>query len=1042
MKRSTPPSSNLQQLKEQYARSFQLAYDQLNLAQKQAVDTIEGPVLVVAGPGTGKTQVLTLRIANILRQTDTKPSSILALTFTESAAQNMRLRLAALIGPDAYYVQISTFHAFCSQLITNHLEYFPLNPASQPITDLERFELIGSIVEELPLEAVKPLNSPLFHVRSLMSNISAYKREAVSPTTLRELVEQQWQAPESITSRTERLKVAKRQQQLVEQIRVYEEYQQRLRAAGRYDFEDMLALTVEVLSREEVLLQEYQEQYLYILIDEYQDTNTVQNKVTRLLASYWGEAANIFAVGDPHQSIYRFQGASLENIVQFIQWYPKATVITLSQGYRCSALVYDVAHELIEKDTSLDALATTGESGTQLQQALKAPLTTEKLNRNSLAIVTAPDQATALIALVEKIQALLVAGTSPNEIAILYTKNRYAAEIIPLLEKWAIPYYLEGGLDAIAQPVVQQFLILCTVVVGLRQGGEISSQLFEVCTYPWLEIDRVTLFQLGRFAGKERRSLLSVMRLPTVELTSSIGEEIDVAAHQKLSELLGQLEQWGALDYQVVFTTWLETVVAQSGLHQYLTKQANELLEPLLAVYSLFAFVKQLNAANQQFRLADFVRAVETLQAQSVAIPLQTLSSTDQRVRLSTVHKAKGQEWQHVFLLHLIDGVWGNRRPPTTLPVPEQIVATASALARQSKEQRNQDDRRLLYVALTRATERVELWYAEQSEQNGVLRPAVPSIFLSELDHRQEIERVVATITASPAEIAAALVGPRPESQEHARLETYLKQLVADFPLSITALNNYLRDPAKFLYRSLLALPSAKLPHLAFGTAIHSALELLGTQRLRGVATVSEAQIFQRFDQQLQRELLTNEERERRRQRGHQVLRAYRKLQDFSVFDIWQIEYKTGYGAQAAFLHDTRLTGRIDRLDWVDNSHRALRVVDYKTGKPKTKNEILVATATARNTLSERERTLPESIRGPYQRQLLFYRLLGQLDRSFAPEISLGTFEFVEAPLDHAKIIEHTFSLEEAAVAELRGLIQTVMIEIRSLAFMKEIPGF
>src|SRR5690606_21453363 len=137
--------------------------------------------------------------------------------------------------------------------------------------------------------------SPLFHVQSLMSNISAYKREGISADTLRELVERQWQDPESITSRTERLKVEKRQQQLLEQIKVYEEYQQRLRAAGRYDFDDMLALTVEVLSREEVLLQEYQEQYLYVLIDEYQDTNTVQNKVTQLLSSYWGEAANIFA---------------------------------------------------------------------------------------------------------------------------------------------------------------------------------------------------------------------------------------------------------------------------------------------------------------------------------------------------------------------------------------------------------------------------------------------------------------------------------------------------------------------------------------------------------------------------------------------------------------------------------------------------------------------------------------------------------------------------------------------------------------------------
>lgn len=1037
MKKPTPSArASSRNAASAYAASFQVAYDALNSAQQQVVDTIEGPVLVVAGPGTGKTHVLTMRIANILRLTDTKPSSILALTFTESAAQNMRQRLAALIGPDAYYVQISTFHSFCAQVIANHLEYFPLDPASQPITDLERFELLRSIVQELPLTAVKPLNSPLFHVRSLMANISAYKREGVSPEALRSLIDEQWQDPEEVSSRTQRMKIAKQQQQLLEQLEVYEQYQQRLRSAGRYDFDDMLALTAEALSREEVLLQEYQEQYLYVLVDEYQDTNTIQNTVTYLLSSYWGEQANIFVVGDPHQSIYRFQGASLENSTQFITWYPQAKIYTLTQAYRCPSLIYDVARELIAKDTSLSTLETLGTGGRALKAALSQPLVTTKTTAEPLAIVKAPDQMTSLVALVENIKTLLDTGTPADEIAVLYTKNSFVIDLIPLLDKWSIPFYVEGGLDALTQPVVEQFMTLCLAVIGLRQGDDVNQQLFELCTYPWFSIDRVTLFQLGRFAGREHRSLVEVVQLSDKALTAALGFAVDTEAVAKMRELLDRLEQWGALDFQVVFISWLEAVIAESGLHHYLVDQSDTELEPLLALYSVFAFVKQLNVADHQFRLVDFVRAIETLREQHVVIPLQTLASTEERIRLSTVHKAKGQEWEYVFVLHVVDGIWGNRRTPASLPVPEHIVKTASAIARQSKEEQNQDDRRLLYVALTRAKKQVELWYPEQSEQEGVLRPRVPSIFISELDHRNDIIRKTARATSTPAVLASLLIGPPPTSLQRGRLEAYLGELVADFPLSITALNNYLRDPAKFLYQNVLSLPAAKLPHLAFGTAIHAALEEAGSQQLRSTDRHILGPILRRFDTQLQRELLTDAERERRRQRGHDVLRAYFKLHDFSTDTIWQTEYKIGYGGQAAFLDDIRLTGRMDRLDWNDDERKTVRVIDYKTGKARTRNEVLAATVSARSQLSEREQSLSEEIRGPYQRQLLFYRLLGQLDRSFEPEITLGTFDFVEAPFDAEKTLEHTFSLTDEGVKQLRVLIADVMREIRSLSFL------
>lgn len=1015
-----------------YKTIFQSAYEKLNDAQREAVDTIEGPVLVVAGPGTGKTQVLTMRIANILLQTDTKPSSILALTFTESAATNMRERLAALIGPDAYYVQISTFHAFCAQVITNHLEYFPLNPNSQPITDLERFELLQGIVTDLPLRAVKPLNTPMFHVRSLMTNISAYKREGVTPEKLQELIQKQWQDPEEITSRTARSKLDKQQQQLLDQHLVYDEYQKRLRASGKYDFDDMLALTSEVLSREEVLLQEYQEQYLYLLVDEYQDTNAVQNNVTHLLASFWGEEANIFAVGDPHQSIYRFQGASLENVAQFIHWYPNAKLCTLTVGYRCSELVYGIAHEVIEKDTSLEALQDEKTGASQrLKAALSKELVTTKKIKNSVAIVRSPDQTALLVALVEKIKALLDSGVPASEIAILYTKNKHALDILPLLQKWSIPFYVEGGLDALKLTIVEQFSTLCSTILSIRSGEDASQLFFEICTYPWFSVDRVILFQLGRFAGKSRISMFDALSLSDETLLAELSlTSIDEI--ERIRALKNQLEEWGVLDFQMVFTTWLETVTQQSGLHLYLMSKTDEALEPLLGLYSVFAFVKQLNATNHELHLLDFMRSLEVLREQHVMIPVQSLSPSDTRIRLSTVHKAKGQEWDYVFLLHVIDGVWGNRRPPPSLPVPEHIVETTTTLERQTKEQLNQDDRRLFYVALTRAKERVELWHADSSELDGIVKPRVASIFLTELDHRDDIVRLEAVPKIEPLDLASKLTAPAPLSKDRGRFEAYLSIIVTEYPLSVTALNNYLRDPTKFLYQNLLALPAAKLPHLAFGTAIHAALELLHTD-------AKPALMLKRFDEQLEREVMTEAERKRRRERGHDVLKAYLNARADSNDLLWRAEYKVGYARQAAFLDDIRLTGRIDRLDWNDQTHKTVRVVDYKTGKSRSRNDLLVATETARAQLSERERSLAEGIQGSHQRQLLFYALLGQLDQSFEPSITMGSFDFVESVLDQGKLQEHTFTLEAEQVNELKKLIKIVMQEIRSLSFLDQI---
>jgi len=295
--------------------NFELAYQSLNPLQKAAVDHIEqGPLLLIAGPGTGKTQVLSLRIANILRQTDAKPDTILALTFTEAAAKNMRERLLKIIGKDAYYVNISTFHAFCRQVIAEHGEYFPLQRESEHLSELDRYQLFENLLDELKPEHLRPLNDQYFYVNDIIQAISDLKREGISVLQFDEMVRAQEQELLTLKEQSKsKTKIAALEKKFLKNknlLLLYQAYQERLRQTLRFDYDDMINFVVEA----------------FILVDEYQDTNKAQYVLTRRLSDL---SQNLFVVGDMSQAIYSFRGADFRNILNFQKDYPEASIYNL-----------------------------------------------------------------------------------------------------------------------------------------------------------------------------------------------------------------------------------------------------------------------------------------------------------------------------------------------------------------------------------------------------------------------------------------------------------------------------------------------------------------------------------------------------------------------------------------------------------------------------------------------------------------------------------------------------------------------------------------
>src|SRR3989339_1934922 len=286
--------------------AFESAYKKLNPTQKLAVDSIEGPVLVLAGPGTGKTQVLTVRIANVLKETDTDPSSILALTYTDAAAREMKERLIGLIGQDGYYVKIGTFHALCNEIISDNPDRFARPAGMQNVTELERVNIISEILEKNTFELLKPVNAPQMYIKDIIGAISILKREGITLKRFAELVATLTEEFEmekdgmTKTARTEKETLIKKNTDL---LFIYEKYQEKLKVIGRLDFEDMINWVVEAFESDPDFLQQYEENFQYILVDEYQDTNSAQNRLGFALSSFWGDKANIFCVGDANQSI-------------------------------------------------------------------------------------------------------------------------------------------------------------------------------------------------------------------------------------------------------------------------------------------------------------------------------------------------------------------------------------------------------------------------------------------------------------------------------------------------------------------------------------------------------------------------------------------------------------------------------------------------------------------------------------------------------------------------------------------------------------------
>jgi DNA helicase II / ATP-dependent DNA helicase PcrA len=957
---------------------FTEAYTKLNTEQKKAVDTIEGPVIVIAGPGTGKTQILTLRIANILKKTDTAPEQILAITFTEAGVTAMRKRLVSLIGKEGYRVRINTFHGYCEEVIKRFPEFFPRIIGSHAITEVDQVTLIEEIIQSGNWNILRPWGDPFLYVRDIVSAISELKREGYTPQSYASLIQKEKEEIESKDDLyydkgvhkgkmkgqyTDQFRLIEKNAELAE---VYKQYEMLLTEHKAYDFNDMILEVLHAMESDESLTLLLQEESQYLLIDEHQDTNNAQNRIIELLASFY-ENPNLFVVGDEKQAIFRFQGASLENFYYFTKKYPSAVSIPLVNNYRSASTILNQADTLIP--------------------GVKPLISAREVSGKPIEVITLKDEHEEHDLIAARIKELINNNVPAHEIAVLYRNNKEALGIAQALSTQGISYVIESDQDILKDPDVA---VLVTILRAVHHYGN-TEDLVSYLHLPVLGLHPLDIYRLISTASQKR--IYSVIDLLVRDEFRKEIKPYDDEALKKAAKILETLHTYARTE-SALFVA--EQAFRESELLEIILKSPdwNKRLEH---INDFFDFLSNLERREDRIDLSSFFKTLHTIKTHGLLIKMKR-SETKDAVRLMTAHKSKGLEFSYVFILHMIQGVWGGKRIVERLKLLPSIYGGSEGDA-------ESDERRLLYVALTRAKEHVVITL-HQARFDG--KEVLPSPFLDELKQDLKIEEnLVGTI---PRTYTAVIQN---DTSIPAETTDFLLELFSKKAFSVSALNNYLECPWKYFYVNLLCLPSTPNIKMCFGQAIHKSIEQFFHRRKDEGATSE--YLISTFEQEVHRLPVSAKDELELLEKGKKALLGWYKEHEHD--QSWNLPARSEYMMRSVFFDEVELIGVFDRVEYL--SDNLVHIVDYKTGKPKTRKQIEIKS---------------DGVDGNYYRQLTFYKLLIESFQEGRFSLDSAELQFIE-PDEKGKYHSESFVIEDEEVNELKDTLYRVFGEIRSLSF-------
>jgi DNA helicase-2/ATP-dependent DNA helicase PcrA len=965
---------------------FDIIYNQLNEQQKKAVDTIEGPVMVIAGPGTGKTQILGARIGRILLDTDTQPEHILCLTYTDAGVVAMRKRLLNFIGPDAYKVNIYTFHAFCNDIIQENLSLFE-KTSMDPVSELEKIEYFKQLIDGFPK------NHPLkryrgdvyFEINNLQHLFSTMKREGWTPAFINQKIDEYLAdiptRPEFIyqQNRTPNKKGDLKQNKIAEQqermeklraaVNEFDRFQQIMRSRNRYDFDDMINWVIKAFEENKLLLARYQEQFLYILVDEYQDTSGTQNRLVELLISYW-EQPNVFVVGDDDQSIYRFQGANVVNMYDFAVRYDEDLLkIMLTNNYRSTQPILDISKTLIDRNQERLIQKIEGLSKTLLSSnaAVSALTHLPRINEYNT-------QREEMIHIALEVEKLVQQGVAPGYIGIIYKENRYGEELGQYFSQRNIPVFSKRNLNILQVPFAQKLILLLKYLAAehdIPYGGD--EMLFEILHFDWFHIAPIEIAKLSvEVAGKQfsddrtslRRTLYEKANKPATDLFSTGAPAGMKEASVAIEKLIGYVPN-------ITLVNLFENCIREAGVLNWLMLDPEKHFH-LRVLTSLFDFIKDESHRNPSLTLDQLVNLFMLMEKEDLPLPLVQVSGSDAGVNLLTVHGSKGLEFEHVFLAGCNAGSWEKKRKPGGgYTLPDTIFSS------QPKHKDDEELRRLFYVGLTRAQQYLHISYSRLKNDG---KEWEPSMFIAEIQETHKLP--VAKVIVTPEQLAefSMIQFQLQQSPELEKIEAdFITQALDKFVMNVTALNNYLSCPLQFYFQNLIRVPCGKSEALEFGSSVHYALERLFTKMQQTEMFPSREEFIFDFEWYMRRhrENFTREQFERRMEYGQQVLGNYYD----QYIHYWNRIVAVERNIRNVVVQGVPIKGKLDKLEF---DGKSVNVVDYKTGDIDK----------AKDKLSPPNDKIPNG--GDYWRQAVFYKILVDNYEQKNWKVISTEFDFIE----------------------------------------------
>ena len=896
----------------------------LNIDQKKAVEHIQGPLLIVAGAGTGKTTTLIEKIAHLIEQKVAQSHEILALTFTDKAASEMEERVDQRLPYGYFQVNISTFHSFADQILRTESSHIGLSPMYRLLTEAETILFMREHLFLFKLKYFRPLGNPNKFLDALLQHFSRLRDEDVTP--------QQYLAWARRTAKRSDIEKDERAKNL-ELAVAFQTFQSIKQKEGVVDYADLIAYLLELFRKRPQILGRYRQQHRYIVVDEFQDTNIAQYSLIKLLApprkkSHLAKenasvGPNLTVVGDDSQAIYKFRGASVSNILTFMKDYKGAKQISLQKNYRSSQAILDHAYKLIkhnDPDTleaqlgiSKELVAAGAQPGRPKSVRTTIPVQLQVSDRGE-------DEADEVAKMIQKLHK----GYSYSEIAILLRANNHADMFTRALTRRGVPYQFLGPGALFKQPEVKDLIAYLRVLCDLDD----SVSLYRVLQMELFEIDPKDISLLLTFA---KRSTISLFQAIEIAIGSH-DEKYHHTSHDNYKPQLPALAE-SSLTSLITIHTLISSNLAKikketagqilyyflqdSGYLQTITQYKTQTDERrALNISRFFDKLKSFEATHEDasvMAVTDYLTMSMELGESPNAIDIDR--DTYDAVQILTVHSSKGLEFPVVFLVNLTQDRFPTRERKETIPIPQELIKEMLPVG----NAHDLEERRLFYVGMTRAKERLFLTAAQYYGEGKRIRKLSP--FVYETLEEQQLVQTLATKKAEKDQLS--MFDYKPDT-------TVIKKNKKDpvATLSFTQIDTYQLCPLRYKYQYILKIPVIAEGVTSMGTSVHAALEQfytefahnkkLGVKRL--VDLLHESWIPLGFHSKAHEQEMKHH--------AETMLRNY--FQTYHSEDIRILDLEKLFKIKIHDGDDIFVTGKIDRVD--DGSKNAIEIVDYKTG--------------------------------------------------------------------------------------------------------------